>query len=112
MRKIVIWFVALAMSWAFAGTVMADGAATFSARCAACHGQNGEGMKSMAPALKSNKYITDSRAEEVKQVVLEGRMGAAKRYSADEYPIDMPVLGLSDMEADEVVRFLQGALQK
>ncbi len=112
MRNIVILFVALLVSFVFVGTVLADGAATFAARCATCHGQKGEGMRGMAPALKDNKFITDRRPEDIKQVILEGRSGAAKRFSAKEFPIDMPKSGLSDADAYEVARFLQGDLQK
>lgn len=112
MRNIVIWFVALVVSCAFAGTVLADGAAMFTERCATCHGQKGEGMRGMAPALKDNKFITERRAEDIKQVILEGRSAAAKKYSAKDYPIDMPRSGLSDADADEVAKFLQGDLQK
>src|SRR3990172_6381416 len=69
MRNIVILFVAFVVSCAFAGMALADGAATFVARCATCHGQNGEGMGGMAPALKGNKFITDRRAEDIKQII-------------------------------------------
>lgn len=112
MRDIAISFVALVVSCAFAGTALADGAATYMERCAACHGRKGEGMKSMAPPHKGNKFITEGKAEDIKQVILEGRIGAAKRYSTTEFPIDMPNSGLSDSEANEVVKFLQGDLQK
>ena len=112
MRNILILFVAFVVSFVFAGTALADGAATYMERCAACHGQKGEGMKGLSPALKGNKFITERRAEDIKQVILEGRVGAAKRYSAKEFPIDMPKSGLSDADSDEVARFLQGDLQK
>jgi len=112
MRNIVIWFVALVVSCAFAGTALADGAATYMERCAACDGQKGEGIKGLAPALKDNKFITDRRAEDFRQVILEGRSGAAKKYSPQEFPIDMPRSGLSDAASDEVAKFLQGELQK
>ena len=109
MRNI-IGLVALVVSFAFAGTAFADGAAIFKAKCAACHGQKGEGMNGMAPAQKGNKFITEGKAEDIKKVVLEGRIGAAKMYK--EFPIDMPKSGLSDADATDVVKFLQGDLQK
>jgi len=112
MRNIVILFVAFVVSFVFAGTALADGAAKFAERCAACHGQKGEGMKGIAPALKDNKFITDRRAEDIKQVILEGRSGPAKKYSTKEFPIDMPKSGLSVADSDEVAKFLQGDLQK
>ncbi|MBI5049067.1 MAG: cytochrome c [Deltaproteobacteria bacterium] len=109
MRNI-IWLVALIVSFAFAGTALADGAATFKAKCAACHGPKGEGMKGMAPAQKGNKFITEGKPEDIKKIILEGRAGAAKKYK--EFPIDMPKSGLSDADAADVVKFLQGDLQK
>lgn len=112
MRNIIILSVASVISFVTAGTVLADGAALFTERCATCHGQKGEGMRGMAPALKDNKFITERRAEDIKQVILEGRSSSAKKYSAKEFPIDMPKSGLSDADANEVAKFLQGDLQK
>lgn len=112
MGKIIISSVALVLSFAFAGTVLADGAATFAARCASCHDQKGEGIIGIGPALKENKFITNRKVEDIKQVIIEGRTGAAKKYSTKEFPIDMPKSGLSDADADEVAKFLQGDLQK
>lgn len=109
MRNIV-WLIALVVSLAFAGTALAGGADIYKAKCAACHGQKGEGMKGMAPAQKGNKFITEGKPEDIKKVILEGRAGAAKKYK--EYPIDMPKSGLSDADADEVVKFMQEDLQK
>lgn len=113
MRDIVISFVALlVMSFVFTGLVFADGAAIFKVRCASCHGQNGEGLRGMAPSLKGNKFITDKRVEDIKQVILEGRSGASKKYNVKEFPIDMPKSTISYTDADEVARFLQGDLQE
>ena len=106
----VIWLVALVVSFAFAGTALADGAAIYKAKCASCHGQKGEGMKGLAPAHKGNEVITKGKAEDLVKLVLEGRIGAAKKYK--EFPIDMPKSGLSDADAAEVVKFVQGDLQK
>lgn len=104
-----IWMVALLVSVAFAGTALADGAASYKAKCVACHGDKGQGMKGMAPALKGSEFVK-GKAEDVKKVILEGRAGAAKKYK--EFPIDMPKSGLSDADAADLVKFLQGDLQK
>jgi mono/diheme cytochrome c family protein len=109
MRNI-IWLVALVVSFAFAGTALADGAASFKAKCVACHGPKGEGMKGMAPALKGSEFVTKGKADDIKKLLIEGRAGAAKKYK--EFPIDMPKSGLSDADAADVVKFLQGDLQK
>lgn len=109
MRNI-LWLVALVVSFAFAGTALAtDGAETFKAKCVACHGKAGEGMKGMAPALKGNAFVKGTAAD-VKKTFLEGRSGAAKKYK--EFPIDMPKNPMSDADADALVKFLQGDLQK
>ena len=106
----VIWLVALVVSFAFAGTALADGAAIYKAKCVSCHGQKGEGMKGLAPAHKGNEFVTKSKAEDLIKLVLDGRIGAEKKYK--EFPIDMPKSGLSDADAAEVVKFVQGDLQK
>lgn len=110
MRNYMIWLAALVVSLAFAGAAFAGGADIYKAKCVACHGQKGEGMKGMAPAHKGNQFVTKSKPEDIKKVILEGRAGAAKKYK--EFPIDMPKSGLSDAEATEVVKFMQGDLQK
>lgn len=109
MRNI-IWLAALIVSFAFAGTALADGAATYKAKCLACHGDKGQGMKGMAPALKGNEFVTKGKADDIKKLVMEGRAGAAKKYK--EFAIDMPKSGLNDADAAEVVKFVQGDLQK
>ena len=108
MRNIV-WVIALVVSLAFAGTALADGAAIYKAKCASCHGQKGEGMKGLAPAHKGNEFITKGKAEDLVKLVLEGRIGAAKKYK--EFPIDMPKSGLSEADAEAVVKYEQGELQ-
>ncbi|MBI5874340.1 MAG: cytochrome c [Deltaproteobacteria bacterium] len=110
MRNSIVGLVALVVSFAFAGTVFADGAAIYKAKCAACHGQKGEGMKGMAPAQKGNEFITKGKADDIKKVIVDGRAGAAKKFK--EFAIDMPKSGLSDADATELVKFLQGDLQK
>lgn len=109
MHKI-LWLVALVVSLAFAGTALAGGADIYKAKCVACHGQKGEGVKGLGPAHKGNKFITEGKPEDIKKVILEGRAGAAKKYK--EFPLDMPKSGLSDADAEEVVKFMQGDLQK
>lgn len=54
MKRILTALVAVA----FATVALADGAATFKAKCAACHGAAGEGSK-MAPAPIKGKAEAD-----------------------------------------------------
>jgi mono/diheme cytochrome c family protein len=76
MNRIVI---ALALVLGIAGAARAaeDGAALYKSKCAACHGQNGEGAK-MAP----NPIAGMSEAE-VKKVITEGK-GKMKPVKVDD----------------------------
>ncbi len=60
MRKLVAAILAT-----FSTAALADGAATFSAKCKACHGPDGSGTKIAA------KHIAGLPAEDVKKVLLE-----------------------------------------
>lgn len=62
---------------AFATSAFADGAATFKAKCAMCHGQGGEGAK-MAPGAIKGKAEAD-----VLKVINEGK-GKMKAVKIDD----------------------------
>jgi len=87
----------------------ADGAQLYSQKCAACHGSKGEGG-STGPALKGDPFITHGKPDDIKKVILQGRNGADKKYK--NIPIGMPGGLASESEADALVKFLQGDLQK
>lgn len=87
----------------------ADGAKLFSDKCAMCHGVKGEGTPT-GPAQKGNPFLTKGKPADIKQVIMEGRAGAAKKYP--NIPVDMPKGLVSDAEAEALVKFLQGDLQK
>jgi mono/diheme cytochrome c family protein len=87
----------------------ADGKALFVEKCAPCHGPKGEGTMT-GPAQKGNPFIIKSKPAEIKQVIMEGRAAGAKKYP--NIPIDMPKGLVSDPEADAIVKFMQGELQK
>ena len=74
MRKI-FWLLAAVIVIAFAeNAIAAEGKATFTNVCAACHGQKGEGSP-IGPALKGNEFIKNSDIAAIKQVILKGRSG-------------------------------------
>jgi len=61
--------------------------------------------------LKGNEFIINSKGGgDIKKVILEGRAGAAKRYK--EFPAPMPPIPITGAEAEAVVKFIQGELQK
>ena len=65
---------------AFATAAAADGAATFAAKCALCHGKHAEGAKMMP------KPIAGTPAPKVKKAITEGtgKMKPVKIDNADE----------------------------
>lgn len=87
----------------------ADGAKLFAERCAACHGPKGEGTLT-GPAQRGNPFITKGKPADIKKVIMEGRVGVAKKYP--DILVGMPDGLASATEADELVRFLQGELQQ
>lgn len=83
----------------------ADGAALFKAKCAPCHGREGQGT-AMAPAFKENAYIEESSVEEISDVIRNGRHGAAKRYS--QFAMGMPKQkNLSHDDVASLVNYLK-----
>jgi mono/diheme cytochrome c family protein len=86
-----------------------DAEKLFSQKCAVCHGANGEGTAT-GPAQKGDEFIMTAKPAALKQVIMEGRSGAAKEYPT--IPVDMPKGLVSEAEADALVRFLQGDLQE
>ncbi len=105
MRKFIIMAVAV-VALAFAGQAMAgDGAGTYSAKCAMCHGQDGTGS-TMAPALKGSAFVKGD-AGAIAAVIKDGRSGGDKKYS--NFPISMPGFGsqLSGGDVDAIVKYLK-----
>jgi mono/diheme cytochrome c family protein len=93
--------------WTDASAV--DAEKLFSEKCALCHGTNGEGTAT-GPAQKGDEFIMTAEPADVKHVIMEGRSGAAKEYH--NIIVDMPKGLVSEAEADALVTFLQGDLQK
>jgi mono/diheme cytochrome c family protein len=83
MKRILIALAAVAMST----TALADAAATYASKCAACHGKAGEGAK-MAPTP-----IAGMKADTVKKAIAEGK-GKMKPVKIDD--------------ADAVAKYVEG----
>ena len=108
----ILWMIVIGIYLASVGTGLAqDGESIYKARCAVCHGAKGQGIKGMGPSFKGNEFIINSKGGgDIKKVILEGRAGAAKRYK--EFPAPMPPIPITGAEAEAVVKFIQGELQK
>ena len=75
-----------------------DGAATYKAKCAACHGPEGEGKPAMkAPALKG----TALSADQIVDMVTKGKADA-------KAPHTKAIAGLSADQAKAIADFVKG----
>ena len=86
-----------------------DAAQLYGSKCTACHGSKGEGTQ-VGPALKGNPFITKGTSDEIKKIILTGRTEKEKKYP--NYMIAMPGGLASEAEADALVAYLKGELQK
>jgi len=92
-----------------AASMAVDGAQLFSSKCVACHGAKGKGTQ-VGPALKGDPFVIDGSAEEIKKVIMTGRTEKEKKYPNIATP--MPAGLASEAEADGLVAYLKGDLQK
>jgi len=84
-------------------------------RCSGCHGRDGEGTAwdwpKLGPALKGNPFVQNAPAAAIISVLRKGRSGRQRLYH-ESYP-NMPPFGAEALfDADGMVAFLKGELQK
>ena len=84
--------------------------AYFKETCGACHGENGEGIKGLAPPLKGNDWVKSASDGDLASVITKGRAGDAKRHK--DIPAPMPPNSMSDNRLKGVIAYLKGGLQK
>jgi mono/diheme cytochrome c family protein len=82
----------------------------FQETCGTCHGEKGEGIPNLAPALKGDKFVIDSSEAEIAATITKGRAGDAKRYKDLASP--MPPASMSDSRLSALIAYLKGDLQK
>jgi mono/diheme cytochrome c family protein len=84
--------------------------AFFKETCGACHGENGEGIKGLAPPLKGNDWVKGASDGDLASVITKGRAGDAKRHK--DIPAPMPANSMSESRLKGVISYLKGGLQK
>ena len=84
--------------------------AYFKETCGACHGENGEGIKGLAPALKGNDWVKSASEGDLANTITKGRAGDAKRHK--DIPAPMPPNSMSDSRLKALIAYLKGDLQK
>src|SRR4029453_17361920 len=77
----------------------------FKETCGICHGEEGEGMKGLAPALKGNDWVKGASDPEIGHTITKGREGAAKRHK--DIPGPMPANSMSDSRLKDVIAYLK-----
>jgi len=88
----------LCLAMSTAALAAEDGAALFKAKCAGCHGAEGEGKPAMkAPALKGTALSADAIAD----VITKGKEGA-------KAPHTKAVAGVTADQAKAIADFVKG----
>lgn len=100
----------LTLAVAFSGTAMAaDGAAVYKAKCAMCHGADGQGGP-MGAKMTGNDFIKKGSDADISGVLKNGRAAAAKKYK--DIKMDMPKQTLNDDETKAVIAHIKGIAAK
>jgi mono/diheme cytochrome c family protein len=92
--KLLTPLLAVVFCLSLATSAFADGAATFKARCAVCHGPEGQGK--IGPSLKG----TSVTAEQITEMLTKGN-------DARKPPHKKPLSGLSAEDAKAVADFVK-----
>jgi mono/diheme cytochrome c family protein len=92
------------------------GVALFGSVCQTCHGQDGNGVPSLAPPLNGSEWVVGDKNKLI-PIVLYGLTGpvkvAGKEYKAPEINGDMPGIGqnkeFSDDDVAQVLNFIRSS---
>lgn len=96
-RKYVVSLAAMVLVASLASWAADDGAALYKAKCAGCHGANGEGKPGMkAPALKGTNLDVSKLAEHI-----------AKGESGSKAPHNKGIAGLNDEQAKAIAEYVK-----
>ena len=91
--------------------VMTQGARLYGQHCAQCHGDQGEGVAGIYPALAGNRAVTMASPANLVRVVLSG--GYLPATQGNPRPFGMPPFAqvFSDAEMATVITFIRGSWQ-
>ncbi|MEQ8364687.1 MAG: cytochrome c [Cyclobacteriaceae bacterium] len=86
---------------------MVRGKEVFSANCATCHMQSGEGIEGVYPPLAKSDYLMADKLRAIKQV-LEGASGPMT-VNGVQYNGFMTGFDLSDREVSDVLNYIRNS---
>jgi mono/diheme cytochrome c family protein len=78
--------------------------------CVSCHGDKGQGVPGLAPSLQKNAFVASASEQEVADTIRKGRLGKNRRHT--NIPGGMPPNSVTDEEAQALVKYLKGDMQK
>ena len=93
-KFMVLFVICTLAAWVARPALAADGAATYKAKCAVCHGSEGQGKS--APAVKG----TSLSADQIKDLVIKGS-------DAKKAPHKKALAGVSAEDAKAVADYLK-----
>jgi mono/diheme cytochrome c family protein len=87
--------------------VMQSGARLYEKHCAQCHGDQGEGLDAVYPALQGNRAVTMADATNLIHVIRQGGFGPVTAHNPQPY--GMPPFGhvLSHPELANLITFIR-----
>ena len=77
--------------------------------CAACHGEQGQGVAGAYPPLAGNRAVTMAHTQNLLQIVLYGGFGPATAGRPRPYGMPAFTLTLNDAEIAAVLSYVRGA---
>lgn len=113
--KMIIMVTVAACVPAFLGasSVMAvDAATNFHKICSPCHGEKGEGKKMLCPSLRDSQFVAIAPAADIKNTILNGRMGKEKKYPDYKSPMPAQQGKLQSEEVEALVKYLKTVIRK
>ena len=87
--------------------IMQSGARLYDKHCAQCHGDQGEGLDAVYPALRGNRAVTLADATNLINVIRQGGFGPVTAHNPQPY--GMPPFGhlLSHSELADLITFIR-----
>lgn len=102
---------AVAMVFSYSGAVMAaDGEALYKKTCHVCHGLEGEGKAMMGPVLMGNEFVKTADDAAMKDLLINGRVGANKKFS--DMPMPMMPQKFTDEEVAAITKYMRDTYAK
>jgi mono/diheme cytochrome c family protein len=92
-----------------AGSVLERGGKVYEQHCAACHGDQGQGVRGAYPALSGNRAVALENTANLVQVVLNGGFPPATRRQPRPFGMPPFATTLSDADVAAVITYIRSS---